>query len=275
MNAFDTELVGAPLSEERRTRTLGRRRTAIAALALLVPMLACTNARSPGAPSPRPATIEATELTDGWSLRTADEVTDPGDAIATVGYPTTGWHPVTLPSTVLGGLVADDVYPDIYRGTNLADVPDLTKQQWWYRGEFDVPPAGAGQRVGLRFEGISYRAQIWMNGVELDPDAEGAMVDHEYDVTDVVEPGATNAVAVLVTPPRHRCKDLSFCTVDWNPEAPDMNAGLWGATLLQMTGPVALRDAYVRTELPLPDTEPGRTPPPVARSDRASRSARA
>ena len=33
-----------------------------------------------------------------------------------------------------------------------------------------------------------------------------------------------------------------------------MNAGLWGATLLEMTGSVELRDPYVRTELPLPNT---------------------
>ena len=252
--ARDTELVVTSVSE-RRVTTLGRRSFAIAGLALLMPMLACSGgARSSVAPSTGPVAIAATELTDGWSLRSADEVTDPGDAIATVGYPTTGWHPVTLPSTVLAGLVADGAYPDVYRGTNLADVPDLTKQQWWYRGEFTAPAAGAGQRAWLRFEGISYRAQIWVNGVELDHDAVGTMVVHEYDVTDLIHPGAANAVAVLVTPPRHRCRDLSFCTVDWNPEAPDMNAGLWGSTVLEMTGPVALRDPYVRTELPLPRT---------------------
>ena len=244
-----------PVSEERRTCVLGRKWLALAALALLVPMLACDGARPSGAPSPRPATIEATELTDGWALQVADEVTDPGDAIATVGYPTTGWHPVTLPTTVLGGLVADGLYPDIYRGTNLADVPDLTGQRWWYRGEFEAPPVGAGQHTWLRFEGRSHRAQIWMNGAEIDPDAVGTMVEHEYDVTGLIEPGTDNAVAVLVTPPRHRCKDLSFCTVDWNPEAPDMNAGLWGATVLEITGAVALRDPYVRSELPLPRTD--------------------
>ena len=134
-------------------------------------------------------------------------------------------------------------------------MPDLTDSSGGTAASSTCLPAGAGQRVWLRFEGISYQAQIWMNGVELDPDAEGSMVEHEYDVTDVVKPGAANAIAVLVTPPSHRCKDLSFCTVDWNPEAPDMNAGLWGATLVEMTGPVALRDPYVRTELPLPKTD--------------------
>ena len=238
----------------RHARTLQRRGSAVVAFALLALLIASADgARSPAAAAP-PLTVGATELTDGWALQAANEVTDPGDTIATVGYPTTGWHPVTLPSTVLAGLTADGVYPNLYHGTNLAKVPDLTKQQWWYRGQFDAPAASAGQRVWLRFEGISYKAQIWLNGVELDPDAEGTMVEHEYDVTDLVNPGAANAVAVLVTPPQHRCKDLSFCTVDWNPEAPDMNAGLWGATLVEVTGPVQLRDPYVRTVLPLPKT---------------------
>src|SRR6185436_19446297 len=73
-------------------------------------------------------------------------------------------------------------------------------------------------------------------------------------VTSVINPGATNAIAIRVTPPRHGCNDLSVCTVDWNPEAPDMNAGIWGRTLLDTTGSVAVRDPYVRTVLPLPAT---------------------
>src|SRR5919205_490559 len=47
---------------------------------------------------------------------------------------------------------------------------------------------------------------------------------------------------------------LAFCTFDCNPEAPDMTAGLGGKTFLDTTGPVALRDPYVQTTLPLPAT---------------------
>src|SRR5262249_53155360 len=130
-----------------------------------------------------------------------------------------------------------------------------TTQNWWYRGEFTAPAAtAAGQAYWLRFKGISYRAQIWLNGTQIDADAVGTMAVHEYNVTSLIHPGAANAVAILVTPPAHGCKDLSFCTVDWNPEAPDMNAGLWGKTLLDTTGPVALRDPYVKTLLPLSAT---------------------
>src|SRR5438105_12008449 len=167
------------------------------------------------------ATISSTELKSGWALRSATNVTDTGATISQVGYSTTGWYPITLPSTVLAGLVANNVYQNIYFSTNLQSVPDLTGQNWWYRGEFTAPAASAGQAYWLRFKGISYRAQIWLNGTQLDANAVGTMVVHEYNVTNLIHPGAANAVAVLVTPPQHGCKDLSFCTVDWNPEAPD------------------------------------------------------
>ncbi|GLW96164.1 hypothetical protein [Microtetraspora sp. NBRC 16547] len=201
------------------------------------------------------ATLGSTELTTGWALRSATNFTDTGAAISRVGYSTaSGWNPVTLPSTVLAGLTANNVYQNIYFGTNLKSVPDLTGQKWWFRGEFPAAATAPGQVYWLRFKGISYRAQIWLNGTQLDANAVGTMVNHEYDVTNLINPGAANALAILVTPPVHNCKDLSFCTVDWNPEAPDMNAGLWGRTLLDTTGPVALRDPYVKTVLPLPAT---------------------
>src|SRR5947209_2451468 len=200
------------------------------------------------------ATVSSTELTSGWSLRSASNLADTGATISQPGYSTTGWYPITVPSTVLAGLVANNVYQNIYFGTNLQSVPDLTTQNWSYRGQFTAPASSAGQAYWLRFKGISYRAQIWLNGTQLDANAVGTMATHEYNVTSLIHAGATNAVAILVTPPQHGCKDLSFCTVDWNPEAPDMNAGLWGKTFLETTGPVALRDPYVQTTLPLPAT---------------------
>ncbi len=200
------------------------------------------------------ATIGSTELSTGWALRSANNVTDTGATISQVGYNTSAWSPVTLPSTVLAGLVANNVYQNIYFGTNLQSVPDLTTQNWWYRGQFTASATTPDQVYWLRLKGISYRAQIWLNGTQIDANAVGSMAVHEYNVTNLIRPGAPNALAILVTPPAHGCKDLSFCTVDWNPEAPDMNAGLWGRTLLDTSGPIAVRDPYVKTVLPLPAT---------------------
>ncbi|NUR92492.1 MAG: exo-beta-D-glucosaminidase [Nonomuraea sp.] len=182
----------------------------------------------------------------GWALRSATGLSDTGAAISRTGYGTAGWYPVDVPSTVLAGLVKNGVYQDIYFGQNLKNVPDLTGQDWWYRGEFT---AGSGPAFWLRFAGISYRAQVWVNGTLVDGNAVGSLVRHEYNVTSLVTPGQVNAVAVRVTPPAHDCKDLSICTVDWNPEAPDMNAGIWNAASLDSSPAVSVRDPYVRTTL--------------------------
>jgi exo-1,4-beta-D-glucosaminidase len=206
-------------------------------------------------PGPAPA-VGSMELTSGWSLISANNVADNGATISQPVYNVSSWYPITVPSTVLAGLVANNVYQNIYFGTNLQSVPDLTTQNWWYRGQFNAPAGVAGQQYWLRFKGISHRAQIWLNGVQIDTNAVGTMVVHEYNVTSLIHPGAANAVALLVTPPAHGCNDLSFCYVDWNPEAPDMNAGLWGKVFLDTTGAVALRDPYVKTVLPLPATSP-------------------
>ncbi|NUR73330.1 MAG: hypothetical protein HOU81_21135 [Hamadaea sp.] len=200
------------------------------------------------------ATVGSTELKSGWALRSATGLADTGSTISQVGYSTSGWNPVTLPSTVLAGLVANNVYQNIYFGQNLKNVPDLTGQDWWFRGEFTAAAAAADQAYWLRFGGITYRAQIWLNGVQLDANAVGSLAAHEYNVTSAIRPGQANALAIRVTPAKPGCADLSFCTVDWNPEVPDMNAGLWGKTRLETTGPVALRDPYVKTVLPLPAT---------------------
>src|SRR6266498_2905881 len=204
-------------------------------------------------PGPTP-TVSSTELNQGWSLISANNVTDNGATISQTSYNVSAWYPITIPSTVLAGLVANNVYQNIYFGTDLQSVPDLTTQNWWYRGQFNAPAGVAGQQYWLRFKGVSYRAQIWLNGTQLDANAVGTMVIHEYNVTNLIHAGALNAVALLVTPPAHSCNDLSFCTVDWNPEAPDMNAGIWGKVFLDTTGAVALRDPYVKTVLPLPAT---------------------
>ncbi|MFG2005840.1 glycoside hydrolase family 2 protein [Spirillospora sp. NPDC048911] len=226
----------------------------VTTLALLLAVGAAETGAAENSDS-RAATAGSTKLTSGWALRSATGLADTGDVISRVGYGTSGWHPVTLPTTVLAGLVQNRVYQNIYFGQNLKNVPDLTTQKWWFRGEFKATAASPGQAYWLRFKGISYRAQIWLNGTLLDANAVGTLAQHEYNVGNLIRPGEANALAILVTPPAHACKDLSICTVDWNPEAPDMNAGLWGDTILETTGPVALRDPYVKTVLPLPATD--------------------
>ena len=144
-----------------------------------------------------PGTVE---LTRGWSLIGAANVAAGGAQISTAGYDASKWYPITVPSTVMAGLVANGVYTNLYFGMNMKSVSDLSKQKWWYRGEFPTPENPGGQ-YWLRFKGVAYKAEIWLNGKLLDANAEGTMVIHEYNVTDFLKPGGKNVVALKITPP--------------------------------------------------------------------------
>ena len=205
-------------------------------------------------PPPAP-TVGSMELSQGWALKSANLVTDGGATISQVGYNVSSWYPITIPSTVMAGLVANGVYTStewLFMGTNLRTVPSLTGQNWWYRGEFTAPTNPGGQ-YWLRFKRIAYKAEIWLNGTRLDANAEGTLVVHEYNVTNLINPGGANAIAVRVTPPVGST-NLSYWYVDWNQAPPDMSAGISDKVLLDMSGPVELRDPYVKTVLPLPAT---------------------
>src|SRR5690349_1596605 len=50
------------------------------------------------------------------------------------------WYPVTVPCTVLAGLVENGEYPDLYFGENLKKVPaDRFASPWWYQAHFKTP----------------------------------------------------------------------------------------------------------------------------------------
>src|SRR5581483_8065525 len=110
---------------------------------------------------------ETIELTKNWSLISANGIADGGEKISTAQFDSSKWYPVTIPSTIMAGLVANGVYSNLYFGQNMKSVPDLSKQQWWFRGEF-VAPENSGGQFWLRFKGIAYKAEIWLNGKLLD-----------------------------------------------------------------------------------------------------------
>ena len=209
-------------------------------------------------------------LRDGWAIQSSAKVAAGGEAISNAGFRTDGWHAARVPNTVLGALVEDGTYPDPYFGMNLRKIPGTTykigerftliptpdespfKPSWWYRTEFAIPASDTGRPVWLHFDGINYRATVWMNGQRVAPATEvvGVFRRDEFDVTRLAKPGATNAVAVEVTGPEPH--DLAIMWVDWNPTPADKNMGLWGDVYVTRSGPIALRNPHVVTDLDLP-----------------------
>jgi len=192
-------------------------------------------------------------LLGGWAIQASAAVSHAGGTISQPGYATGAWFPVTVPTTVLAGLVANGLYPDLYDGTNLALV-DASPfgGSWWYRTEFVLPESLGGRSVFLNLERINYRANVWLDGhlVATAGSVFGTYRTHGFDVTQWVRPGAANALAVEIFPP-DLASDLALTWVDWNPPAPDANMGILGGVYFSQSGPVTIRSPQVTAALDL------------------------
>jgi len=215
-------------------------------------------------------------LREGWSLQSSTEVTASGAEISTASYANSGWYRATIPSTVVAALVRQRVYADPYVGMNLRAIPGTTYQvgynfsnvamppgspfrvPWWFRTEFHAPEDYAGKTVWLHFDGINYRASVWLNGQQIASPEKmvGAWRVFDFDVTRFVNTGQSNALAVEIWPPQPN--DLAITFVDWNPLPADKDMGIWRDAYLTATGPVALRYPQVITKLNLPSLDKAR-----------------
>jgi exo-1,4-beta-D-glucosaminidase len=229
-------------------------------IARLLVFAPCVAAMAAG-PSPRML------LRQGWSIQSSADVRQDGAALSTAAFRPRGWYGATLPSTVLGALVADRVYPDPYTGMNLRSIPGTSyavgtnfsntpmppdspfRHSWWFRTEFTLPAEYKGKTIRLGFDGINFRAEVWLNGrrIATSEQMAGAWRLFEFDATAFARPGETNVLAVEVFPPQPH--DLAITFVDWNPLPPDKNMGLWRDVWVAATGPVAIRFPSVATHL--------------------------
>jgi beta-galactosidase/beta-glucuronidase len=169
-------------------------------------------------------TVKQVKLTR-FELQSSSLISVTGAEISSADYKSNVyWFPVTVPSTVLSGLVANKVYPDPYQGMNNMLIPDASDEfnkkynleqyshlpnnpnpwnrPYWYRTSFDVPSTDKGRHFQLIFKGINYRAAVWVNGKEISDSTQmaGMFAQYSLDITDQVRPGQENVVAVKIYP---------------------------------------------------------------------------
>lgn len=190
------------------------------------------------------------DLKKNWLIQSSAKVKEDGNQISTVGFNTAGWYKAEVPSTVLGDLVKDKIYTGIFFGKNLEKVPvERFKVPWWYRTEFTIPWDEGMNTYKLEFNGINYRANIWLNGKKIaSADTTfGSFRRFEINVSGLAKPGQKNILAVEVTPPAKGEPTMGF--VDWSPQAPDHNMGLWRGVSLKICGDVSVNFPFVKTRV--------------------------
>ena len=197
-------------------------------------------------------------LHDGWRIQSSAKAGTDGATISTTTYRPTDWYGATVPSTVVGAQVEDNLFGDPFFGMNLRQLPGTTFKiganfvhtemdpqspyavPWWYRTTFRVPGSMHGKRISLNFDGINYRANVWLNGKRLADSSQvaGTYRRYAFDVTELVNRNGDNALAVEVFAPRPA--DLQTTWVDWNPSPPDKDMGIWQPAYLSASGDVVI-----------------------------------
>lgn len=189
------------------------------------------------------------ELSRGWEMQSSSKVSSEGTKISSANFSPEKWHTAYVPGSVLGSLVNDGVYQDIFYGRNLQKIPDsLFEVPWWYRTAFDVENIRPGQTYRLRFNGISYRANIWLNGHQIasSDTIAGSFRQYIFNITSLIRKGK-NILALEII--QAKPGDLNIGFVDWNPEPPDRNMGIWRTVHLLESGPVSVTYPFVRTKV--------------------------
>ncbi|MCH8333967.1 hypothetical protein IIC65_08545, partial [Candidatus Sumerlaeota bacterium] len=220
-------------------------------------------------------------LDENWTLQSETKIEADGAALSGPEYAAEGWYPISVPTTVMAALVDGGVYPDPYYGENLTSIPGYKegrwlvmpedspfRPSWWYRTHFLAPEEFAGKILFLHFDGINYKANIWLNGERIASSDEvvGMFRRFEFDVSDSIRAGRENFLAVEIIAPgklpdrNYRTKQVEATTGwdDHNPQPPDMNMGIWEGVYLGATGPVRLDHPHVSTALDLPSLDGAR-----------------
>ncbi|GET30553.1 glycoside hydrolase family 2 TIM barrel-domain containing protein [Prolixibacter sp. SD074] len=168
--------------------------------------------------------VKQTQITN-FQLQSSAVIDASGETLSSPSYQeNVYWFPVKVPSTVLTGLVANNVYPDPYQGMNNMYIPDASdsfnkeynleqysflpnnpnpwKKPYWYRTSFKVPANDNGRHFQLIFKGINYRAAVWLNGKQIadSTDMAGMFAEYSLDVSKEIKAGAENYLAVKIYP---------------------------------------------------------------------------
>lgn len=188
-------------------------------------------------------------LKSNWQMQSSAKIKVTGNKISTVGFTAEGWYEARVPGTVVGALAADGVYKNIFYDRNLAKIPDsLFNVPWWYRTTFKVHNQYPGQVVRLRFNGINYKVDIWLNGHQIasSDTVRGGFRRFIFGISNLINKGK-NVLAVKIT--RTYPGDPTLGFVDWNPIPPDHDMGIWRDVELLITGPLSIDMPLVQTKV--------------------------
>ncbi len=221
--------------------------------------------------------LQAKTKIESWRLLPAADTMADGYMISSPQFSSNDWLAAKVPGTVLVSYLENNLYPDPNYGDQQLLIPDsLFTRDFWYRSSFTVPQELTGECIWLNFDGINWKADIYLNGSYLG-NIEGAFLKKKFDITQHAKRDESNHLAVLihkndnpgeVTVQRLKKPDgnggvigydsptfLASIGWNWMPTIRGRNIGIWNDVYLTATNSVTINDPFVKTTLPLPNID--------------------
>ena len=217
--------------------------------------------------------IHQTEFNQNWKAKRAGEIIMDGNALTLPGVKLYGWMDAVVPGTVLTTLLHNHKIPDPDFGMNNEQIPDIYDAgkefyTYWFYNKFKTPETTLKNSFyRLKFRGINYTANIFLNGKRINNKPhQGMYLREAYDVTYLVKKDSMNFLAVLVEPPDpvgnpnggqggdgqigKSVTNQFTAGWDWIQPVRDRNTGIWDKVTLEVTGPVVIHAPFVKTRVP-------------------------
>jgi exo-1,4-beta-D-glucosaminidase len=198
-------------------------------------------------------------LKDDWKMQSAVTDSSQGNIISKDKFATTNWYNVSVPTTVIAGLLANKVYDfDPFYGRNFEKLTDpRLDKPWWFRREFKLPDSENGKNVVLKLHGINYKANVWLNGILIADSTQiiGPFRIIELDITKQIKYAGSNVLAIEVKRPfnpNKRGGDLAIDYADWIHYPPDFNNGIINNMEIKTYRKVGIEYPLVTTKFDLP-----------------------
>ena len=141
--------------------------------------------------------------------------------------------------TVMGGLSG---HTDKYFYEKKLEEVDKTQfnSDWWFRSSFSLVKKDIqNSLILLHINGINYKSDIYLDGklIETQKNIIGTFVKYTLDITSSIkDENNVHYIAFKIKRPYNQWlgeeilsnqTDLATTFVDWNPESPDSNMGIW------------------------------------------------
>ncbi len=203
-----------------------------------------------------------TVLHDGWNMQCSQMLNAAGDKITQNNFNTIGWYNVSVPTTIIAGLLANHEYNfDPFYGKNLERLADKRfDKTWWFRKSFQLPASENNKNVVLKLQGVNYKANVWLNGVLISDSSQvkGPFRIFQLDVTKQINYVGDNVLAIeILRPfnPNKRDGDLAIDYADWIHYPPDYNGGIVNDVEIKTYNKVGVQYPLVTTHFDLPSLD--------------------